>query len=80
MLSISRETEPDWDAEIGEDVREEAEKFGRVVKLRVDKQSQGHVYIAFDSPETAQRAITAMNGRRFAGRVVVATMVPEQMV
>jgi RNA-binding protein 39 len=77
---VFRETEPDWDVEIGEDVRSEAEKYGRVSKLRVDKDSQGHVYIAFDSIESAERAIAALNGRLFAGNKVVASFVPENAV
>ena len=47
MFDPSQETEPDWQIEIGEDVKEECNKFGRVRFIFVDKDSQGFVYVKF---------------------------------
>ncbi|KAI9014138.1 RNA binding motif protein 39b [Hyaloraphidium curvatum] len=80
MFDPEEETEPNWDEEIAEDVASEAGKYGKVVKLRVDKNSQGHVYITFDSPASAQSAIAALNGRWFSGKQVVASVVPDSSV
>lgn len=40
-ISITgRETEPDWDLEIGADTKEECAKFGQVAHLHVDRNSK----------------------------------------
>ena len=40
LSSVARETEPNWDADIRDDVYEECAKFGGVIHIYVDKLSQ----------------------------------------
>jgi len=72
MFDPATETEPDWDVEIGEDVKEECSKYGAVLHHYVDKTSKGFVYLKFNATEAAQKAQMALNGRWFAGREVLA--------
>lgn len=37
---MCRETEPDWDKEIGDDVKEECSKYGSVLHSHVDRNSK----------------------------------------
>jgi splicing factor U2AF subunit len=82
LIAISVLTQ---DAEICEDVQEECAKFGKVVELKVPRPSGGSrqstgvgkIYVKFDSEESATKALTALAGRKFADRTVVATYFPE---
>ncbi len=40
MFDASTQSEPDWEKEVAEDVRDECSKFGEVLHLHVDKNSQ----------------------------------------
>lgn len=40
MFDASQQTEPEWEKEVAEDVRDECSKFGAVLHLHVDKASQ----------------------------------------
>ncbi|KAI9349033.1 splicing factor CC1-like protein [Obelidium mucronatum] len=73
MFDPTQETEPDWDTEIRQDVKEECGKYGKIVHIAVDKNSQGFIYIKFDAIPFAQQAINALNGRFFAGKQISAT-------
>ncbi|XP_074581560.1 uncharacterized protein LOC141838065 [Curcuma longa] len=73
MFDPSTETEPDFDLDIKEDVQEECSKYGHVKHIFVDKNSNGHVYLQFDSVAAASICQRAMQGRWFAGRSVTAT-------
>ncbi|KAJ3025285.1 UNVERIFIED_CONTAM: hypothetical protein HDU68_007308 [Siphonaria sp. JEL0065] len=77
MFDPSQETEPDWDVEIRQDVKEECGKYGKIVHIAVDKNSQGFIYIKFDAIPFAQQAINALNGRFFAGKQISATFMLE---
>eukprot|EP00037_Helgoeca_nana_P018291 m.174972 g.174972 ORF g.174972 m.174972 type:complete len:417 (-) comp24385_c0_seq1:286-1536(-) len=66
------------DADLERETAEECSKFGTVVKTEV-KELHGvaaneavQVYVQFARQEAATKAITAMNGRYFGGRVVMA--------
>ena len=70
--------------EICEDVREECEKYGQVLELKVPKPSGprlsagvGKIYVKYDKPESAQKALRALAGRKFADRTVVVTFFGE---
>ncbi|KAF2151712.1 hypothetical protein K461DRAFT_268846 [Myriangium duriaei CBS 260.36] len=73
------------DAEILEDVKEECVKFGQVLDMKIprpsggSKQSEGvgKIYVKFDSPDTANTALRALAGRRFAERTVVVSYFAE---
>lgn len=72
--------------EICEDVKEECEKFGRVLDMKVprpaggSRQSNGvgKIYVKFDTPESAGKALRALAGRKFADRTVVTTYFSEE--
>lgn len=66
--------------DILEDIEEEANKFGKVLELKIPRPSGarsspgvGKVFIKFDTPESAQKATAALAGRKFADRTVVIT-------
>ena len=73
--------------EIVEDVQEECEKYGQVLAVKIPRPAMGSrqssgvgkIFIKFDSPESAQRALAALAGRKFADRTVVTTYFSEVM-
>ncbi|KAJ3384914.1 hypothetical protein HDU84_002578 [Entophlyctis sp. JEL0112] len=73
MFDPASETGDSWDAEIRDDVKEECEKYGKIVHIAVDRNSMGYIYIKFDAIPYAQMAIKALNGRFFAGKQISAT-------
>lgn len=93
MFNPVEETEEDWQLEIESDVKDECSKFGGVLHCHVEKDTmvrtiflrsdrlstsfKGEVFLKFESVDAATRAITALNGRWFAGRQIGASYVPE---
>jgi splicing factor U2AF 65 kDa subunit len=71
--------------EICEDVREECQKYGEVVEMKIPRPSGGSrqsagvgkIYIKFDSADAAGKALRSLAGRKFADRTVVTTYFPE---
>ncbi len=60
---------PNWDAEVRDDVIDECNKYGGVVHLLVDKVSEsGNVYVKCPNIATAVAAVNALHGRWFAGK------------
>ena len=76
MFDPAQETEPEWDADIAEEMRDESGKYGPLLHVHVDKHSAGHVYLRFDNTGAAQAAYAAMHGRFFGGRQLHATYIP----
>lgn len=72
-------------AEICQDVKEECEKYGAVEEMKVprpvvgDRQNPGigKIYVKYDGPESAQKALKVLAGRKFADRTVVVTFFGE---
>ncbi|KAK5276638.1 hypothetical protein LTR16_010894, partial [Cryomyces antarcticus] len=72
--------------EICEDVREECEKYGTVEGLEIPRPSGGSrmsagvgkIFVKYDKPESAQKALRALAGRKFADRTVVVTFFGEE--
>jgi len=72
--------------EIQEDVREECDKYGKVLEMKIprptggSRQSNGvgKIFVKFDTPESAGKALRALAGRKFADRTVVATYFSEE--
>jgi len=64
-------------AELKEDITEEASKFGKVVHIFVDMNSQGYVYLKYSTVQAAENAVSSLNGRWFASKQVGAEIVPE---
>ena len=72
------------EAEICEDVKEECEKFGRVLEVKVPRPTGtrqnpgvGKIFVKFEQKEAAGAALKALAGRKFADRTVVATFFGE---
>ena len=71
--------------EICEDIKEECEKYGKVLEMKVprptggSRQSSGvgKIFIKYDTPESAGKALRALAGRKFADRTVVTTYFSE---
>lgn len=72
--------------EIKEDVSEECSKYGTIVELKIprpvggSRQSAGvgKIFVKYDTPESCQKALKALAGRKFADRTVVTTFFPEE--
>ncbi len=71
--------------EICEDVKEECQKYGDVLEIKIPRPSGGSrqsagvgkIYVKFDSPESAGKALRSLAGRKFADRTVVTTYFSE---
>ncbi|KAL2937042.1 RNA-binding protein 39 [Bienertia sinuspersici] len=91
MFDPNVETEPDFDLDIKDDVRDECAKFGSLKHIFVDKfvsyavsvftwsrHTEGFVYLKFDNAQAAMNAQRALHGRWFAGKMISATfMLPQ---
>lgn len=56
-----------------DDVRAECnEKYGKVVHLALDANTQGDIYLKFDRVQGGENAIKGLNGRYFGGRMISA--------
>ncbi|KAG8159315.1 hypothetical protein KVR01_010976 [Diaporthe batatas] len=72
--------------EICDDVREECSKYGEIIEIKVprpvggSRQSAGvgKIFVKYDTPESATKALKALAGRKFADRTVVTTYFPEE--
>ncbi|CAJ0837906.1 7292_t:CDS:10 [Entrophospora sp. SA101] len=69
------ETESNWAEELEEDVKSECLKYGNVVHIGIDKESDGDVYMKFDTVESAQKALNGLNGRWFGGNQISAVFI-----
>ena len=71
--------------EICEDVKEECEKYGKVLDMKVprptggSRQSNGvgKIYVKYDNAQSAGKALRTLAGRKFADRTVVVTYFSE---
>ncbi|KAK5162619.1 hypothetical protein LTR04_003253 [Oleoguttula sp. CCFEE 6159] len=62
-----------WIKELEEDIKAECEqKYGHVVHIAVDPNTQGDVYCKFDKVQGGENAIKGLNGRFFSGRQISA--------
>lgn len=77
MFDPRTETDPDFHLDIEEDVREEAQKFGKMRHVCVDKNSQGCVFLRFDKVDAATMAVNTFHGRWFASRQISAEYIVE---
>ncbi|KZT02659.1 splicing factor, CC1-like protein [Laetiporus sulphureus 93-53] len=81
MFNPENETERDWDKELAEDVKGECEeKYGKVEFIKVEKESQGEIYVKFDSVESAKKAVQGLNGRWFGGNQVSAAFISDAIM
>jgi RNA-binding protein 39 len=81
MFDPEEETERDWDTDLADDVKGECEdKYGRVDAIKVEKDSQGEMYLKFDAIDSAKKAIQGLNGRWFGGRQISATFISDAIM
>lgn len=74
--------------EIVQDVREECEKYGRILEIKVPRPAMGSrqsagvgkIFIKYDTPASAKRALQDLAGRKFADRTVISTYFSEVSV
>ena len=72
--------------EILEDVKEECTKYGPIAEIKMPRPTSGarqnngigKIYIKYAQPESAQKALAALAGRKFADRTVVVTFFGEE--
>ncbi|EKX36656.1 hypothetical protein GUITHDRAFT_78757 [Guillardia theta CCMP2712] len=66
--------------EFYEEVYEELEKFGKIEELNVcanlGDHMIGNVYVKYEEEEQAEKALNALNGRFYAGRLIMAEYSP----
>ena len=73
------------ETEIVEDVKEECEKYGQVLEIKIPRPSMGSrqsagvgkIYVKFGNAEIARKALQNLAGRKFADRTVVTTYFSE---
>ncbi|KAJ1325130.1 splicing factor CC1-like family [Microdochium nivale] len=76
MFDPAEEEGENWPKELEDDVRQEAEqKYGHVVHISLDPNSQGDIYLKFDKVQGGENAIKGLNGRYFGGRMISAAPV-----
>ncbi|KAF2756994.1 splicing factor, CC1-like protein [Pseudovirgaria hyperparasitica] len=62
-----------WVQELEDEVRKECnDKYGTVVHIAVDPNTQGDIYIKFDKISGGENAIRGLNGRFFGGKTISA--------
>jgi RNA-binding protein 39 len=64
--------------EIEVDVKDECNKFGPVVHIHVEKESNGFVWLKFGHIPGAHNAVNQLNGRWFAGKQIEAELISEE--
>jgi RNA-binding protein 23/39 len=73
MLTAGREEGDEWIKELEDDVKAECEgKYGHVVHIALDPNSNGDIYVKFDRVTGGENAIRGLNGRFFGGRQISA--------
>lgn len=72
-LSHYREEGDGWVQEMEEEVKKECSaKYGNVVHIAVDPNTQGDIYIKFEKIASGEKAMQGLNGRYFGGRTITA--------
>ncbi|KAK0465062.1 uncharacterized protein EV420DRAFT_1512636 [Desarmillaria tabescens] len=81
MFDPEEETDPNWDKELADEVKGECDsKYGKVLAIKVEKESQGEIYVKFDSVESARKAIQGLNSRWFGGKQVSANFISDAIM
>ncbi|KAL8918887.1 MAG: hypothetical protein Q9172_005225 [Xanthocarpia lactea] len=73
MFNPAEEEGEAWIKELEDDVKAECtEKYGKVVHIALDPNTQGDIYLKFDKVQGGENAIKGLNGRFFGGRQISA--------
>ncbi|KAK9427884.1 hypothetical protein V1505DRAFT_378718 [Lipomyces doorenjongii] len=80
MFNPAEEVGDDWVKELEEDVKAECEeKYGKVVHIAVEPNSQGEIFVKFENVTGGEKAIQGLNGRFFGGRQISASPVVDMV-
>ncbi|KAK9319102.1 hypothetical protein V1517DRAFT_333657 [Lipomyces orientalis] len=80
MFNPAEEIGDDWVKELEEDVKAECEeKYGKVVHIAVEPNSQGEIFVKFENVTGGEKAIQGLNGRFFGGRQISASPVVDMV-
>jgi RNA-binding protein 39 len=83
ILTAYRELQqfgPSWVKDLEGEVKLECDKkYGKVVHIAVEPNSEGDVYVKFDSVTGGEKALRGLNGRNFNHRVIRASYVVDKI-
>ncbi|EUC42668.1 hypothetical protein COCMIDRAFT_102912 [Bipolaris oryzae ATCC 44560] len=69
-----------WVKELENDVKTECDKkYGRVVHIAVDTNSEGEIFVKFDSVSGGEKALQGLQGRTFNNRIIRASYVVDKI-
>ena len=69
---VTRETVPNWEVGLRDEVIEGCKDHGGVIHIFVDKNSaEGNIYVKCPTVASAAASVNALHGRYFAGRTLV---------
>ncbi|EUC29837.1 hypothetical protein COCCADRAFT_39847 [Bipolaris zeicola 26-R-13] len=69
-----------WVKDLEIEVKSECDKkYGKVVHIAVDTNSEGEIFVKFDSVSGGEKALQGLNGRSFNGRVIRASYVVDKI-
>ncbi|KAF2143452.1 uncharacterized protein K452DRAFT_350463 [Aplosporella prunicola CBS 121167] len=73
MFDPAEEEGESWMKDLEDDVKEECQaKYGTVVHIALDPNTQGDIYVKFETVQGGENAIKGLNGRFFGGRTITA--------
>mmetsp|Transcript_23132 Transcript_23132/g.23342 ORF Transcript_23132/g.23342 Transcript_23132/m.23342 type:complete len:537 (+) Transcript_23132:72-1682(+) len=76
MFVLEEETSEGWEEDIKEDVADECKRFGAVEDIVVENRKPGGlVFVKFSRVDTAINAANSLNGRWFAGRMILVSFI-----
>jgi RNA-binding protein 39 len=83
MLIVCRELKQwgtNWVKDLEAEVKIECDKkYGKVVHIAVDPNTEGDIYVKFDSVSGGEKALQGLNGRSFNHRVIRASYVVDKI-
>ena len=69
-----------WVKELEVEIKSECEKkYGKVVHIAVDTNSEGEIFVKFDSVTGGEKALQGLNGRNFNNRRIRASYVVDKI-
>ncbi|KAI4608573.1 hypothetical protein J4E83_009009 [Alternaria metachromatica] len=69
-----------WNKELQHEIKSECDKkYGKVVHIAVDANSEGDVFVKFDSVSGGEKALQGLNGRTFNHRTIRASYVVDKI-
>lgn len=69
-----------WINELEKEIKVECDKkYGKVVHIAVDPNTEGDIYVKFDSVSGGEKALQGLNGRSFNNRTIMASYVVDKI-